>query len=224
MKKKAILTLSLVLTYLMSNAQTQKGTQTLGFNLNYNSTTNTRSSTSSYDGSLITQDYKYKGSAISPVYSYFIADRSEIGTSLFYKTSRQNSSYNIIGGNSANSQTTDSYGGSIFFRKYVLFENRFGFRAGPYAGYQHAINKYTSIPVANSSDNNSTTNGYNAGAMFDLVYYPSKKVGITATIANLAYTNDKANSSSPNQVKNENFNFNFIDGLSLSVFYAFGGK
>ena len=60
-----------------------------------------------------------------------------------------------------------------------------------------------------------------------LVYYPAKKLGLAATLANLSYNHSKIKDSDHNsQIGSaNNVNFNIINnGLLLSVFYVFGSK
>jgi hypothetical protein len=228
MKKTTILTLSFVLIYLVSAAQTQKGTQTLGLNSTYTHSSNSHTSLDPTTGSIYgayTQTDKSSGFSISPNYSYFIGNGSELGGSLSYTNHKSSNATTYANYNNgfSNDFSSNSYGASIFFSKYVLFADKFGFRTGPYAGYQQVIIKGISSPTPDPNSNY-TTNGYNIGANFDLVYYPSTKLGLAATIANVYYTNSKTNNASVYQNKSEYFNFDFIQGLNLSVFYVFGGK
>jgi hypothetical protein len=104
---------------------------------------------------------------------------------------------------------------------------KIGFRAGPYAGYNYGTSKHSpNTYLANPKEVKGATNDYNAGANLDLVYYPSPKVGIAATLVNLAYSHNKStDNSSPNTNEVENFAFNFINsGLTLNVFFVLGSK
>jgi hypothetical protein len=224
MKKPLALIAAILFAYQISNAQTQKGVQTLGFSLSYSHSANNSNSINLYDGKLVTQDYQYTSAAISPNYSYFIADGVELGGGLSYSHNTQNSSNLYNGSVSLTGQTTDRYSGLAYLRKYVLFTDKFGFRTGPFASYDHGIIKYNSTPPAAANDNH-TSNGYTAGADFDLVYYPSKKMGIAAKMASVRYAYSKSSGEGGYEGKDENFGFNFINnGLTLALFYVIGNK
>jgi hypothetical protein len=223
MKKSLALIAAILFAYQISNAQTQKGVQTLGLSLGYNHSSSNSTSINSFDGLPITQDNKYSNAAIGPNYTYFIADGLELGAGLSYSHNKQDNSYFYKTYN-LNGQTTDLYSGLVYLRKYVLFKDKFGFRTGPFASYNHGVNKYTSTPASAANDSH-TSNGYTVGAGFDLVYYPSKKLGIAANIANLRYAYSKSSGEAGYEGKDENFGFNFINnGLTLALFYVIGNK
>jgi hypothetical protein len=229
MKKTTILILSFLLIYSLSKAQTQKGTQTLGLSTIYTHSSNSYTSLDPTTGAIYgsyTQVGKTTDFSIMPTYSYFIANGSELGGGLSYSNhkSNYNTSYSISNDRYGNDYSSELYGASIFFRKYVLFTEKFGFRTGPFAGYRRTMYKNESFPTP-SSNGNYTTNGYNIGATFDLVYYPFKKMGLAANIVNLGYYHEKPNNVSPGSSENENFSVNFISqSLNLSIFYVIGSK
>ncbi|MDB5159279.1 MAG: hypothetical protein JWR50_3986 [Mucilaginibacter sp.] len=226
MKKILFLIPAFLFAYQLSNAQTQKETQTLGLYLGYINNSNSITAADPANNLPVTQDSKNTQVNIGPSYGYFISDRSELGVNLSYAHTKNYNAYsNNNGTNNSYDQTNDSYGGSIYFKKYVLFQNKFGFRTGPYANYQHGINKYGSTPDPNlNAYNNNTSNSYGAGGTFELVYYPSKKMGIAANVANLNYTHVIAKGDVNYKGKQDNFAFNFINnGLYLSIFYVIGG-
>jgi hypothetical protein len=206
MKKTLALVAAIVFACQLSNAQTNKGTQNLGLNLGYIHTTNTISGAGSI--------YKLSASSfnIGPNFGYFISDGLEIGAGFrFNASSQNNSNENPQGYIATDKQTSNVYGGSVYFRKYVLYDKKIGFRAGPYAGYNYGTSKHSpNTYLANPKEVKGATNDYNAGANLDLVYYPSPKVGIAATLVNLAYSHNKStDNSSPNTSEVENFAFNF---------------
>jgi len=226
--KFLILIAALLLIVKVSSAQTEKGNQTLGANLGFqflNTTTNSFSTTP--DG--LTTTNKYHSFNIGPAYSYFISNTWALGASLNYShsTSDNNSSdpdqhlQNYI---------SNSYGGQIFLNKYVLYQNKLGFRAGPYAGFNRQSNT-TEIPTS-SVESKQTANDYFAGGALDLVYYPAKSLGITLSVAKLTYdhsTTKDGFTGNPDDTyakgHSNNLSFNFINsGTSVSVFYTFGGK
>jgi len=222
MKKSLALIAAILFAYQISNAQTQKGKQTFGLDGGYNHSTN-GNSYNTYNGVPTPQEIKLTNARIGPSYGYFIANGSEIGGSLFYSYFRQtNNIYYPYPMSTIFTETkTNSFGVSAFFRKYVLYQNKIGFRTGPYASYQWGKNDNTTIPGVAYGTKSS---GYAVGGNFDLVYYPTNKFGLAATIANLSYARNKANDDQYNS-HDENFTFRLINsGLSLTAFYTFGGN
>lgn len=103
--------------------------------------------------------------------------------------------------------------------------DKIGLRTGPFVGYTRSDNKTTYDPSASIYDNDQKANNYTAGWGMDLVYYPSKHLGLSATLANLNYSHSTTNSGSEGHSSNDDINLNLINtGINLSVFYVFGGK
>jgi hypothetical protein len=223
MKKFLILIAVLLFTYSISNAQTEKGTQTLGVNLGFTSNTSNNLSISTFDNSTTTLNSKTTNFNIGPNYSYFIADKIDIAVTLSYNSSVLNNKDNT--NSYPLKQSNYNYGGSINIRKYFMYANKFGIRTGPYIGYANGGQKILYTGTNAPSDLNSKSNYYNAGINLDMVYYPTPKLGIAATLANLAYTHFKTDNANQGHASGNDVNFNFINnGLLLSVFYVFGSK
>jgi hypothetical protein len=223
MKKILVLITAFLCSYQISKAQTGKGTQNLGLSLGYSHNDNmyNLAPSANYYGS--SQRTKISNFNIGPNYSYFIADRSEIGGSLYFNTSTTINIFSTITNYNFTRQVSNIYGAFLYFRRYFMYENKIGFRTGPFAGYSRGPGKLSSNPTG-TYDGNNTSNDYNAGGNLDLVYYPSNKLGISATFISLQYSKDVTRSGST-YTRNENFGINFIDsGLTLTAFYVFGGK
>ncbi|HEY8999877.1 MAG TPA: outer membrane beta-barrel protein [Mucilaginibacter sp.] len=219
MKKALLLIAVLFLTALASYAQTEKGSQTLGVDLGFTYLNSTGITVNPYDNSNYNSSNKSTRFNIGPSYSYFIGDKLDLGTSLSYS---QNT-YSYPPGNNLEKQSERDFGGAIYLRKYFMFQEKIGLRAGPRVGYYHDVNKTTYGPSMAIYNENTTTDNFVGGLNLDLVYYPSKHLGFTASLANLYYTHYKSNSGTQGNAKGDNFNASFInDGLSLSIFYAFG--
>lgn len=216
MKKFLVLIPAFLLAFQISKAQTEKGSQTLGIDVQFmhqkSSQNVIQPGANPYDS-----DFKITNFSIGPTYSYFIADKLDIGAVLSYsynKQNDQNTSY-------SNTQLSHQYGAEIFLRKYFMFGDKLGLRTGPYLGYFRYDFKFTGSGTAN----NNKTDNYVAGANMALVYYPVKKLGLSATLANLSYNHSKQKDDTGQIGSGDNVNFNLInDGLLLSVFYVFGGK
>jgi hypothetical protein len=222
MKKLVITIVAFLFAIQFSNAQFEKGDQTLGFSigLQYNKTN--QLIINPYDQSQSTQNGKTTSINVGPNYSYFIADKLDIGASLNYNTVVTNYGSNTY--TDQNKSVYRNYGGSIYLRKYFMYANKIGIRTGPYVSYYRAIQQ-TNYTGDNSLYNyNSKGNAYAAGVNLDLVYYASKCFGVSASIASLNYTHDKETNGNQGNSNSDNFGFYFTNGLSLSMFYAFGGK
>ncbi|MDB4902983.1 MAG: hypothetical protein JWQ63_2264 [Mucilaginibacter sp.] len=204
-----------------SHAQTEKGNQTLGVNLGFNYDKINILSINPYDNSSSTQNLTISGFNAGPNYSYFIADKLDIGTSLSYGTNKQTD--NGINTVNPTKQTSNNYGATIYLRKYFMFQNKIGFRVGPSLDYSRA-NTSVNNPISNATINNGNTlNEYTASISLGMVYFPSKKLGVSATIANLSYNHTNINYLNYGHQNQDSLNFRFInDGLSLSIFYVFG--
>ncbi|GAA4327964.1 hypothetical protein GCM10023149_31740 [Mucilaginibacter gynuensis] len=193
-----------------ASAQTEKGSQNLGASFGISTTTYT---TEGYDS-------KTKGTSynISPNYSYFIADKLDIGTSLGFNrvvsTVKNSNPTNI-------KQINRELSASVFLRKYFLYNNKIGIRTGPYFTYTHNKSGTTNADAIYNS--NYKSNYYRGGVNLDFVYYPTTNIGLAAGIADISYIHEKAEASNSLGAANSNtFNLRFMDNLSLSIFYVFG--
>lgn len=221
MKKTLLLIAVLFLTSLISYAQTEKGSQTLGLNFGFtyskgNSLINDPNSGVYYKGTNQTTNFN-----IGPAYSYFIANKTDLGG--YFSYSLSNSSYPYYP-NGLSKTSGHAYGGEIFLRKYLMFANKLGVRTGPYLNYSRNESTIVYQPsIYGNYVNSNVRKTGEVGVLLDLVYFPLKNLGITAQLANLGFSHYTAhdyqhNSSSGNSV-------NMIlssNSLSLSVVYAFG--
>jgi hypothetical protein len=219
MKKLFVLIGASLFFYQISNAQTEKGSQTLGINLNGFYQSQNGNVINTYDNSSSSEASTTKSFGIGPAYGYFIADKLDLSASLDYGYTKTTSAgiYN------APLSEQKNYTGTLALRKYFLYQNKIGFRAGPYLSYNNNDNKTTYNADNSNNDYNSNTKNYVAGFNLDLVYYPSKHVGISATLLNAEYDHFKTNNGSQGQYSGNYEGLSFINnGLTFSVFYVFG--
>jgi hypothetical protein len=213
MYKKLLLVLLSIITIQAAKAQTEKGSQNLGATFGVSTTSSTikdfNASTNSYGNDVKGKITSY---TIMPSYSYFIADKLDIGIGLGYGYNHSKSEPNDNYSNSTNR----NYFGIISLRKYFLFDNKIGIRTGPYLNYERTKSSYAY--TSNSGSYNRDT--YGGGLSMDFVYYPAKKIGIAAGLANLGYSHQKNTGSSVGTTNT--FNLTFVDNLALSVYYVFG--
>ena len=223
MKKIFVLLAAFFAAIQFSEAQTEKGTQTLGANFGFNYT-NVNDNTNNQG----TENTKTSNFNIGPVYSYFIKNNLELGASLSYTASKityydpSDPTYN---GGYPENQNSNNYSASVFIRKYFMFNHNLGFRTGGYIGYSGGNSKSTYTATDIIYNYNNKTSYYSAGGNLDLVYYPTKKVGLSATLLNLEYYHYKANATTQGYGSGDSFTFNLVDrGVALSIFYVFGPK
>jgi len=212
----------------VSNAQTEKGTETIGANIGFSYTNASDFTVSVANGSTSTLDTKTTTFNIGPIYSYFIADKLDIGAALTYSSSTLKNmagTYATTNDSYPTKQSSDNFSTTLFIRKYFMYQNKIGFRTEGFLGYSHQDNTNTYAPSFAGYNYDNETDYYSAGTNLDLVYYPSKKLGVSATIATLEYYHYTANNANQGHDSGDNITFNFVNsGLSLSVFYVFGSK
>jgi len=134
MYKKLLLVVLSCIALQTVKAQTEKGSQSLGLGFSV-ATSNTN--TSYYNSVSGTYSTNAKGKqtsfSVAPSYSYFIADKLDIGTSLSYGQSTTKYNPDL---STATKSTSKGFTGSIFLRKYFLYNDKIGIRTGPYFNYE----------------------------------------------------------------------------------------
>ena len=211
MYKKLLLVVLSVITLQTVKAQTEKGSQNLGVTFGI-STGSTKQNSLIINNLIDHSNVKQKNYSISPDYSYFIANKLDIGIGLGY--TYNNAKYNST--NDIHEQTDKSFTGTVALRKYFLFDNKIGIRTGPFLTYQKIKSNYT-YPTSTSDYNGDY---YAGGIGLDFVYYPAKNIGLAANLGNIRYSHQKFTGDT--QGTNNAFNLNFTDNLTLSVYYVFG--
>jgi hypothetical protein len=223
MKKTFILTFALVLAFVVSHAQTEKGTQTIGVNLQYLHLDQSGSIIYPFSNSSTDVGFKSTSLAVGPAYSYFVANNLDLGVSVSYQNYQ--SSYPDDSNSLTSKSTNESIGGSIYLRKYFMYKNIIGLRVGPMFSYNHGTGSTIYFPVNAAYDQHSKFDNYNFGLRAELVYYPTKHIGLSAMLANVGYSYQDTKDNNQGSQTSKSTYLNFInDGLSLSVFYSFGGK
>lgn len=219
--KKILIIASILITANFAKAQTEKGTQTLGINLQYQHSNSTTTNIDPVSNSIFVQDQKSTTFNAGPIYSYFISNNFDLGGSLLYSANRN--TYGEAAGEQK--QTNNSFGGTIFLRKYFMYQNKVGLRAGPYAAYSHSNSRSNNVPGYTAYDIKTTGDSYGAGINAELLYYPTNHLGVALTLANVNYNHFKSDSGDRGRSSGDSVNATFINsGLGLSVFYTFTGK
>jgi len=219
MNKILILIPAFLLTIQFTNAQTNAGTQNAGLNLGISSNKTSNFDVNPFDNSTESYVNRINNFSAGPAYSFFIANQVDIGAALTYTSFTFSNSGNYA--NNTPKQSNTDIGGTIFIRKYFLYQNKIGIRTGVNLGYDQGIQKYTNISSESIFDTKSTTNNYQGGLNLDAVYYPSKKFGLSAALARLEYNSYKTNSRTRGYSSGDGIDFNFISNLQVSAFYIF---
>lgn len=216
MYKKLLLAFVSIIAIQTVKAQTEKGSQMLGVSFGV-STTSSNSKVIDYNTNALTNVH---GSGtnynIAPTYSYFIADKLDIGLSAGYSHQKQDYDTNLY---YPSNTKQDAFNAGIYLRKYFLYDNKIGVRTGPMFNYQHgkSIQKYLSNPESNSEN---ISNTYSGGLGLDFVYFPVKRLGLTATLGGLTYAHQDVKGPTP--ASYNSFNASFANAFVFSVNYVFG--
>lgn len=229
MKYRLLLLCPIFFLFINAHAQTNAGSQNVGVNLGYSNTTSTTTfSNPTYTPSSLTTTSKQTTYSIAPGYSFFIGNKVDLGLALgitgaIYTYDYAPTPYTPTKTNYV------AYSGTIYLRKYFLFQDKIGVRTGPFFLYQQSTQKNyypTGSTYNNNSDNKVDT--YSTGVNLEFVFYPSRKLGLAANICNLNYSYLKSKTADgvgETDSSQKTFNASFVtNNLSLSLFFIFGNK
>ncbi|GGH22780.1 autotransporter outer membrane beta-barrel domain-containing protein [Mucilaginibacter phyllosphaerae] len=215
MYKKLLLICLSAITIQTVKAQTEKGSQLLGASF---SVMTSRSDSKSFDSATGAYGQNYHGKitqyTITPNYSYFIADKLDLGGAIGYLSSHQKYDGEQIYSSEYKERGFNAF---VYLRKYFLYDNKVGVRTGPYLSYQNS-NITRSYPDV--ADNISKGNYYAGGVGLDFIYFPVKRLALSAVMGNLNYS--RLTYTGSTEGSNSNFNLTFANSLTLSVNYVFG--
>jgi hypothetical protein len=224
MNKFFYLSLILLTTSVAIQAQTQKGSQLLGGSLSFAAGKGNTTEYGMGAGSITEViNNKMHSFSIGPSYSYFIANNLDLGGALAYYTIKETSTLPTI---ASEAEKQQGFNYTAYLRKYVLFENKIGFRVGPFISYQYSKSSddFGNSVVGVEEVKNKL---FNAGIGFDFVYFPMRRLGLAANLGTLGYEHITYTRSDNNQLslqeENHAFGLNLANSnLALSVFYSFG--
>ncbi len=222
--KKFLFSIAVFLfAFQLSHAQTEKGTQTLGGEVGFNYYKTNDFTVNPADNSSATLNTKTTGFKIGPDYSYFVADKLDIGINVSYSSSTtSNSTTNVQSYYYPPKASSYNFNSEIFIRKYYMYHDKIGFRTGAYLDYSRVNSTTIYDQSSNISNDKSTSNNYSGGVLLDLVYYPAKKFGLSAAIANLEYNHTKIDDGTSGHINGDSVSFNFMNSFLLSIFYVIG--
>ncbi len=215
MKSKLLIMGVLCAIAFTANAQT-KGTNTLGFGVNFSS--NKSSSSQTQNDS--------KSNNFSLGYGHFIKDNSKLILEVSYgenKTLNYNGNFN---------QNLKNYGGFIGYQKYFPIVKTFYVFAGTRAGYTYGSGETESTstyPVYNSQSTNKINN-YSLNVSGGLAWFLSKHFALETDLISAGATYNKITQTSNND-NSENYSytnksFNLSNGglfnnLGVKVYFLF---
>jgi hypothetical protein len=219
--KKLLLTTALNLLIVDSYAQTtiKAGTVQLGGNVGYSQQDSDNSITYYTGANYIsaTQHTNNKSFSINPMAGYFIVDNLAIGLSVGQSNSKNVYSYdipNIIGSDLRSSQ----FNLGAFAQYYRMLTDHFGLVGTLTMGYNHGTSQAT---YANGG-NRSTSNGFSAGLIPSVVFFPISKFSIGASLGNVGYSSSTSRLDSDTNVldngTNSGSSFGAFFGLSYLAF------
>jgi hypothetical protein len=218
MKKNLLFTAAMLFAVHLAVAQTQKGSQTLGGNASFTrSTTSTEGNigtSATYTRTTVSTNFN-----IGPSYGYFVADGLELGGNFTFAngTDKAENIYSSTFTSATGKNTANTYGAGIFIRKYFVHASKLGVRVGPYAGYSFTKANSSNITGGFTTEGYGNAKTFNAGALLDLVYFPSKKLGIAANLAGITY-NRSNNNGGNGKSSTDGFKANLANqGLTLCV-------
>lgn len=215
MYKKLLLAFVSIITIQTVKAQTEKGSQMLGVSFGV-STTSSNSKVIDYNTNALTNVH---GSGtnynIAPTYSYFIADKLDIGLSAGYSHEKQD----YAGLYSPFNTVSNGFNAGISLRKYFLYDNKIGIRTGPVFNYQHGKSTQE-YPLNAQNSSEGTSNIYSGGLGLDFVYFPVKRLGLTAALGGLNYAHQDIKGTNPST--SNSFDASFANRFIFSINYAFG--
>lgn len=198
-------------------AQTQKGDQLLGGTIALSA----NSTTTDYTATTNSTDYKTKSFSIGPTYSFFVANNLDLGISTNLSRSKVQSITFAGQAITPIYQYNTEFNTMIYLRKYFLYKEKIGFRAGPYAQYLYQKTRLEYQPPLTSNNSFQNVHGYSGGLLLDFVYFPIRRLGIASTLGNLSYSHNKIKQQT-SEGNNDSLNLSIINSLSLNIFYAFG--
>ncbi|MET4074081.1 hypothetical protein [Hymenobacter sp. UYCo722] len=213
MKTNLLLLALLGGTATAAHAQTAipAGTVSLGGNVGYYRHTQAQQISIGQTGESVSSQFQ-----LAPSVGYFVADNLAVGLNLSY-TATKNTYTSPFSNNLSNLTPSITFRSGAYVQYYKMLTDQFGLVGTFGAGYQY--NRTTNIygPAGNMSAAENKQQGYYASLTPGIVYFPIPKLGISATVGNLAYSRLK---ETPNS--NERITTDFGASFGLSQL-QFGG-
>ena len=221
--KKLTLLLLAALSGLSASAQTEKGKQWIGgsFFANHNKIEESLNNTAV---GIMQSNRKQNSFQLGPSYTYFVADKLSVSATVAY-THAHNDQTNVYRENSqinneTSETTSNGYNVNISLDKYFLYDNKVGIRTGPYAQYSTSKSKAGGSP--NYASSNYDAKGFGAGFSLNFVYFPTKRIALSAYLGQLSYSKFKYENVNTTNEQTD-FGLSFLNNATSFTFaYIFG--
>ncbi|NEM98542.1 outer membrane beta-barrel protein [Pontibacter burrus] len=132
------------------------------------------------------------GYSFSPSVAYFIKDNLKIGAYIgYYRSKTDNDIYEVGVSEIYTNSVHDNYNFGAYISKYIMLSDKFGLYATGSAGL---FDSETNENSTASPDYHyiSKTDGFSISAVPGIVYFPTEKIGISASLGRLSYTSQKS--------------------------------
>jgi hypothetical protein len=113
-----------------------------------------------------------------------------------------------------------SFVSTVYLRKYFLYDGKIGIRTGPYAQYSYSQANNTYVDPTNN--NTYQNRAINAGLGLEIVYFPTKKLGLSSSVGSLTYSHNTNDQTNYDHNKSNFIALNLSSALNLSIFYSLG--
>ncbi|RIJ42440.1 outer membrane beta-barrel protein [Pontibacter oryzae] len=176
------------------------------------------------NGSQNNNETKISSFSIGPSVGYFFADNLAAGISLSYGYNNYNASSLVYTGSGYmevdQTNKTNSYSIAPYIKKYYTLSDKVAVSVSGSVGFSKS--KYTTDYDSYYLDQEYTTNGLRVGVSPGITFFPTPKIGISASFGSLAYSRSKTEHKSENMqpdTKQSSFGLN-LD--SNTFFFGFG--
>jgi outer membrane protein len=205
---------------LFANAQApfSKGTISAGGSLGIN----TGSSKTTNNGTVGNENSNF-GFNIGLQGQYFLTDKISLGAGLgFASNSNTNKTPNISEVTISN--TNFDFG--VFGRYYLMLDDKFGFfgQARVSLGTGTSTNETKNIPANTTVKNEGTNSNFGINLTPGLVYFPTPRIGLEASIGNVLGFNSTTQESGNNKTTSSQISLLNVNTLSFNIgfMYYFG--
>ncbi|WP_170866177.1 outer membrane beta-barrel protein [Pontibacter flavimaris] len=220
--KKLLLTALLACIGSAAFAQTSQGTIVVSGSLNYQNNT--------FKSDAVTHKTGNRSFTIAPSVGYMLRDGLEAGMSVGYTSSIDETKvHSVLPDGSlqlySTSETSNrSFAIGPYLKKYFSISEKIAFTGQAYVNYVSAeYESYSENTSGSSGSSDNESTGFSAGVKPGITFFPTEKIGLSASFGNLGYTRNTSKSKLEyvNDYKSTSSNFGLnLDGSTLS--FGFG--
>jgi hypothetical protein len=197
MQKKVLLTLTIIVLGLASQAQVEKGDWLLGGSMGFSSSSNTVGNATSTSSN----------SNVNPELGLAIGKNSVLGLrgGFDYYPAKDAAGYN---------QSSYTYSAGGFWKMLFPINEKVGWFTDLELSYLYGSYKYTS---GTSQITKNTNSGFYGSASPGIYYKPAKKILLNAGLGGFTYTRTRTHASGSDIFTNSNFNFSLLNYFSFGI-------